>query len=236
MSVKCVNARIIKVVMREAHGIVLSLRTVYKYLVKLKLSRKRVRTRGTSKKDVPELIAAYKRSYSEALMQGKILVSVDECGFSERTRAIFGYSPVGAPCIVKTKGSWQSHSLLMAVFSTGEKRYFVFKGAVCKASFEAFINSMGLDARHVVLADNASIHKGLKLANSSATILYTPPYEPDSNPIELCFSQVKRVFREMNTGLDTDVLDLVGESVERAVTPSQVMGCFDHVLSRYVQA
>lgn len=235
VSTKSVNARIIRAMLRDVHNISLSLKTVYKYIVKLKLSRKRVRTRGTSKKDMTELIAQYKRLYLEVCAQGKVMVSIDECGFSEKIRAVYGYSPIGEPCIVRNRGSWKNHSLLMAVFSTGEKKYFVFDGAVCKAAFEAFIDSLRLDEDHVILADNASIHKGLRLLKNKATILYTPPYEPDSNPIELCFSQVKRVFRELNVGLDEDVLSLVGESVETAITPKLVKSCFRHVLEKYVQ-
>ena len=61
---------------------------------------------------------------TETINDGKILVSVDECGFSERLKPHDGY--VGKPVIVKTTGGWVHHSLLMAVFSDGRKEFVTF--------------------------------------------------------------------------------------------------------------
>ena len=122
----------------------------------------------------------------------------------------------------------------MAVFSTGRKEYFIFKGAVDKSAFEEFINYLNLDETHVIIADNASIHKNLDLRRNRADILYTPPYEPDSNPIELCFSQAKREFRERNVMLKPDVPVLVSDSVEATITQDLVISCFQHVYDEYV--
>jgi len=233
-AVQCVNARMVQAAMKEVHAVKMSKKTVCKYIKKLRLSRKRVSTRGTSKLATPERIAEYKNAYMRAVELGRTLVSFDECGFSERVKALYGYSPVGQPCIVHNSGSWYNHSLLMAVFSTGRKEYFIFKGAVDKSAFEEFINYLNLDETHVIIADNASIHKNLDLRRNRADILYTPPYEPDSNPIELCFSQAKREFRERNVMLKPDVPVLVSDSVEATITQDLVISCFQHVYDEYV--
>lgn len=231
IATQCTNARAIRYFLQKDHDISVSVKTVYKFLSQLRFSRKRVRHRGTSKKPVAELIEEYKRMYCEYILSGKTLVSVDECGFSERHRMLYGYSPVGKPCILKTSGGWKNHSLLMAVSSNGEKSYTIFDGSVKKESFARFIDSLNLSPNHVVLADNASIHKNLKLTRP-ACIMYTPPYEPDSNPIEMCFSQAKRLFRERNVGVD--VKGLIAECVDEAVKPGLVKKCFDHVTRTYV--
>ena len=231
LATQCTNARAIRYFLQKDHGIFMSVKTVYKFMSRLRFSRKRVRHRGTSKKPVAELIEEYKRMYREHILAGKTFVSVDECGFSERHRMLYGYSPVGKPCILKTSGGWKNHSLLMAVSSNGDKSYTIFDGSVKKEGFAKFIDSLNLSQNHVVLADNASIHKNLKLTRP-ACIMYTPPYEPDSNPIEMCFSQAKRMFRERNAGVD--VKSLIVACVDEAVTPGLVIKCFDHVSRTYV--
>lgn len=82
----------------------------------------------------------------------------------------------------------------MAVFSTGRVEYFVFDKAVNGECFDAFIKSLSLDDNHVIVADNASIHFGLKKKLPPAQVLCTPVYQPEFNAIELCFGIVKRNF------------------------------------------
>ena len=109
------------------------------------------------------------------------------------------------------------------------------KALSTKSAFEEFINYLNLDETHVIIADNASIHKNLALRRNGADILYTPPYESDSNPIELCFSQAKREFRERNVMLKPDVPVLVSDSVEATITQDDlVISCFRHVYDEYV--
>lgn len=109
----------------------MSLNTIYKFMVKLKLSRKRTRTRGISKKPVAELADQYRHLFRTHESARDVLVSVDECGFSERLRALYGYSRKGEPCIIRTSGSWKNHSLLLAVYSTGEKRFIIHDHKGC---------------------------------------------------------------------------------------------------------
>lgn len=230
----CVNGMIIQKALIEGGLPKISTKTIFRYIKALGLSRKRVVSRGTSVHATPERIESFKIAYKDAVASGKVLVSVDECGFSERVKSLYGYSKRGEPCIVKNSGSWKNTSLLLAVFSTGEKRYFLFDKAVNKQAFAAFLEHMALDDHHVVIADNASIHKKLTLRKSKATILYTPPYTPESNPVELCFARAKRIFRSLNVMIRPDVTAIASESVERGVTDSLIRECFDHVLRTFV--
>lgn len=105
-----------------------------------------------------------------------------------------------------------------------------------KLAFEKFINYLRLDRKHVIVADNASIHKYLMLRRIRAAIVYTPPYTPEFNPIELCFAEAKREFRERNVTLKPNVFDLITQSVESTLTESYITRCFRHVFDRYVNA
>ena len=69
----------------------------------------------------------------------------------------------------------------------------------------------GVNARSVVVLDNASIHHVSGVVDNvqfaGALIYYLPPYSPDLNPIEHVFSKVKKVLKinEVNwSNLDTE--------------------------------
>ena len=53
----------------------------------------------------------------------------------------------------------------------------------------------GTNSRSVVVLDNASIHHVTEVESlieeTGAIVIYLPPYSPDLNPIEECFSKVK---------------------------------------------
>ena len=87
-AVQCVNARMVQAAMKEVHAVEMSKDCVQIHK-KLRLSRKRVSTRGTSKLATPERIAEYKNAYMRAVELGRTLVSFDECGFSERVKALY---------------------------------------------------------------------------------------------------------------------------------------------------
>ena len=232
LSTQCTTARGVVAFFREVHSVRLSSKSVYKFIKRLGFSRKRTRLRGQCKGDLGALIKAFCAKYTSAVGAGKTLVSVDECGFSERIKPIYGYSPVGQPVIVKTSGGWVHHSLLMAVFSDSRKAFVVKKGSICKSDFAAFIDSLGLDERSMVVLDNASIHKNLQL-KSTPGLCYTPPYSPEFNAIELCFAKVKRCFRRRNAGMRIDVCGLIASSVDD-LSAHDIEACFGHVLSSFV--
>ena len=133
--------------------------------------------------------------------------------------------------IIKTSGSWVNHSLLMAVFSDGQKSHMIKKGAIKRDDFVQFIDSLNLGADTMLLMDNASIHKGMQL-QTKPDICYTPPYSPEFNPIELCFSQLKRSFRKRNTG-EHAVQGLIDGTVQD-LSPDAIKACFRHVLTTFV--
>ncbi len=51
----------------------------------------------------------------------------------------------------------------------------------------------------IIFCDNAKIHKSnqfmLNTFNKFYTLLYNAAYTPQYNPIELCFSKIKSIFR-----------------------------------------
>ena len=212
--------------LREQHGIRVSSKSIRKFIKNIGFSRKRTKLRGRSKRNVRELRKAFCDEYTRACHGDRVVVSVDECAFSEKLKPFYGYSPIGEPVVVASKGGWAHHSLLMAVFSDGRLAHMVKKGSVNAVFFKDFIESLNV-ADGVVVLDNASIHSR---AVRYETFLHTPPYTPEFNAIELCFGIVKARFRKLNVGgIAEDVRDVVRRSVE-GLSPVAIVNSFRHTL------
>lgn len=71
-------------------------------------------------------------------------------------------------------------------------------GSCNTARFVEFLHECSLPEGTVVLLDNVSFHRARDVQAfaiaANVTLLYTPPYSPWFNPIEGCFSIVKRAF------------------------------------------
>jgi transposase len=224
----CTDAKTICKFFMENFNIKICTKTVLKFIKRIGFTKKRIRTRGVCKGNYDELKKQFVSKYKDALKTKKTLVAIDECGFNENIKSLYGYSPIGTPPIIKTTGSWIHHSLLMAVFSDGRKEYIIKKGSINKN----FVDSLLLKDDSMIIMDNASIHKNLCLFTNPITS-YSPPYSPEYNAIELCFGKTKDSFRKINTTLNGNVNELISSSVE-TLSPQMIINCFTHVFEKFI--
>jgi transposase len=77
-------------------------------------------------------------------------------------------------------------------------------GSMDGLTFEAFVIRKlipNLWQGAVVVWDNYRIHKGKKIEQAliaaGARLIYLPPYSPDFNPIENCWSKIKNILRSI---------------------------------------
>ncbi len=103
-------------------------------------------------------------------------------------------------------------------------------GDVFKAYLEQVLAPV-LRAGQVVVMDNLSAHKvdGVRslIESTGAKLMYLPPYSPDFNPIEMCWSKVKAILRRM-AARTTEALDAAITEALAAVTAEDARGWFAH--------
>jgi len=177
-----------------------------------------------------------KRGKSRRKDEGGNIVSIDESGFDQRPSPAYGYSMAGEPAIVEWKPSSDRTrlNLLLAVHASGVCTSIVqdrpFKGS----GFAEFIRSLPHEPGTSLLLDNASIHKtsAVKLAieEKGFSAIYTPPYTPEFNPIELVFGIIKNAFYKLRYS-DTfdDLRTAVDQCIRENSKASTVRNCFKHV-------
>ena len=197
-----------------ASGLSASLSTFRRRLKEARYSRKRLSTKVLGKV-TDAAIFEYEKRRALATAGGALVVSVDECNFSEKIQPLYGYSPVGQKCRLRNKkGGWTSYLLVLCIASNGTNHHMIIKGSVKRTDFVKIIHDMPFPRGTMILLDNCSIHKGIDdvFAAKGFTPLFLSPYSPQFQPVELAFSKVKGNFRQLWPWTD-GVIDAVDKSV-----------------------
>jgi len=206
---------------------------------RLNMSYKRVRKRGVpSRLDLhADRIKEFKSAYVDAY-DGGTLACCDESGFDHRARPIYGYAVKSQQCILTVPYSKCKHihySLTQGIHMDGSSHYVFKEGSNRAVDFEQFLETLPFESGTVLILDNSSLHKTKRARaiaeNKGIRLLYTPPYTPEYNPIELLFGSVKGSFYKSrySTQFGDDVQQCAKNSVDAMTTVECVQGCFRHV-------
>lgn len=133
-------------------------------------------------------------------------------GWSKKGERLLDYTPFG---------HWKTLTFIGALRQSGMIAPMVFDSPICGDSFKAWVEQCllpELKEGDVVIMDNLSSHKTQsirKLIRSvGAKVFYLPPYSPDLNPIENCFSKVKSWLRkERQTQID-ELIKTTGKIID----------------------
>jgi len=126
-------------------------------------------------------------------------VSIDETSFGRNGINTMGYTKKGTKLhICKKPQRCITTSAVCCVSSIGIEALAIRQGSFNTSTFMDFISSLRLPRGTIVLMDNVSFHKSASVRSAilekGLVALYTPPYSPWFNPIEMCFSIVKRSY------------------------------------------
>lgn len=163
-------------------------------------------------------------------------VSLDETSFCTSQLPVRGYSKVGVRLRTSKIQRKRLHlSCAMAIDSSGNLVYRLEPGAFNGDKFQNFVKSLPHYPRgSTVVMDNVAFHKSRRvrhlLSRRGLAILFTPPYSPECNPIELFFSVVKRrlgdilLCRRINS--ETDLCRCVDAAISCARSTCNISSFF----------
>ena len=171
------------------------------------------------------LVQSYKRHHN--------VVYIDEVGFSSTLRSNYGYAQRGKTAKVVAKIRDKNISVIAAMNSKKILGWMIFNGSVTSKDFFGFLSKIVYKLRTnvtgdspIFLFDKASIQKsGLiqEVFLHEYAAIFSAPYSPELNPIELAFSKVKQTFRKL---MDTETNNIVTKicSSFLSVRPLDVKG------------
>jgi hypothetical protein len=127
------------------------------------------------------------------------LVVVDECGSNSALTPLHGWAPKGQRThgnVPRTRG--KNTTRLSSLSLAGVGACMIIEGAVNAPAFEAYVDQIlapSLSAGQIVVLDNLSVHKGVRVRQlieaRGCELLFLPASSPDCSPIEETFSKVK---------------------------------------------
>lgn len=109
-----------------------------------------------------------------------------------------------------------------------------FEGAMTGEWFRAYVSQAlapTLQAGDIVVMDNLRAHKVSGIMDliqaRGAEVLFLPPYSPELNPIELCWSKVKAALRKAKART-REALQQAWADALHAVSPDDIAHWFAH--------
>lgn len=131
-------------------------------------------------------------------------------------------------------GRGKNVTMIGAVSLQGFVAGLTFPGGTDSLAFQTYVTDVlvpTLWEGACVVMDNFSSHKvaGIREAIEAvgARVVYLPPYSPDFNPIENCWSKVKEDLRS-TAARSYEALDQAMTEAFNAVTTKDMIGWFTH--------
>ena len=128
---------------------------------------------------------------------------LDEAGSNLAMTRLYGRAAPGTRVYDAVPQNYGENITMLGCLSeAGLSAPMTVAGAVDGQVFLAYVERVlapTLEAGDVVIMDNLGAHKvkGIREAiqERGATVIYLPPYSPDLNPIEKCWSKIKTYLR-----------------------------------------
>ncbi len=160
---------------------------------------------------------------------------IDESGTNLGFTRRFGRARPGQRVVEGTPGDSGPHYTLIAALSAeGVQAPWLLEGAMDGAAFEVYVEQVlvpTLRRGDIVFADNLSFHKAPRIRQlieaAGAHLEFLPPYSPDLNPLELCWSKVKAILRAAKARTFEALLDALDEAFGQ-VTKQDAKAWFAH--------
>jgi transposase len=163
------------------------------------------------------------------------LIFLDESGVTTEMTRRYGRALDGKRVGEGTPGGhWRTLTVLGAVRQSGWIATMAIESPTDGDVFLAYLEQVlcpQLQPGDIVVMDNLMAHKvdGVRdlIQGAGAELRYLPPYSPDFNPIEKCWSKVKQLLRGAKARYLFSLEQAVTQAVA-ALTPQNTQDCFRH--------
>ena len=160
---------------------------------------------------------------------------VDESGVNLALTRLFGRAPRGERVVDSVpKNYGENVTMLGALSASGVEALMTVNGATDGGVFLAFVREVQAPALHegdVVVWDNLGAHRSQAVRTAvearGARLLVLPPYSPDMNPIERCWSKIKTALRAAKART-REALEAAIKQALATVTASDARAWFKH--------
>ena len=161
------------------------------------------------------------------------LIFIDESGVNCGMTKLYGRGLKSERVIDYTPDvRFERTSVISSIRLNGEQAPLMFKGSLNGEVFAAYIREVlapSLRKGDVVIIDNFSAHKVKGALDpvymAGATVMFLPPYSPDYNPIELCWSKLKSIIRKEKPRCFEDLLLVMKKAID-LVSKKDIEGWF----------
>lgn len=160
---------------------------------------------------------------------------VDEAGVNLALTRLFGRAPRGervADSVPQNYG--ENVTMLGALSLAGVEALMTVNGATDSDIFLAFVREVlapTLRAGDIVIWDNLGTHRAVTVREAveerGARVIFLPPYSPDMNPIERCWSKIKTFLRAAKART-REALETAIKQALATVTESDARAWFAH--------
>ena len=156
----------------------------------------------------------------QANVEAEDLVYADESGMDNRDDYGYGYGPKGERVHAFKSGRKRGRvNMIAALCHQQLLAPFTIEGACNRTVFETWLETClipVLKPGQKLIIDNATFHKGGRIDElvkaAGCEIWYLPPYSPDLNKIEHCWSWLKSRIRKQ-----LDQFDILREAMEHVL-------------------
>jgi transposase len=167
-----------------------------------------------------------------AVISGR-LKFLDEAGSNIAMTRLYGRAAPGERVFDSVPQNYGENITMLACLSaSGLSAPMTVEGAVDGLVFRAYVEQVlapTLEEGDILVMDNLGAHKvkGIREAIEArgATVIYLPPYSPDLNPIEKCWSKIKTYLRAAKART-RQALEQALKEVLLLVTEKDALGWF----------
>lgn len=196
----------LRTLIKKTHSVTVSTETIRRCIKQCGITRKRAKTTVLKSKTYFQQLQDKRSLFLESyrLLSPTSIISIDETAIHANLHPLYGYGTKGKRVQIplRTMKSCK-YSVLMAMSSEKIERVQYTPGNYNAIKFRDFIHGLleTLENRgqYVFLLDNVAFHKRREIQNMiihrGHRLLFTPPYSPDTNPIEHAFSVLKNKIR-----------------------------------------